>query len=352
MKLLIVGCGSIGRRHAQNAQLLGADIVLCDLNESLLRKTCTELGGVPGYVDYQEAAEQEAVEAAVVAAPTSLHVPIATLLASRGIHLLLEKPLSNSLDGVAALLDVVKQNQIVAMMGQSFRFHEGFLELQRLLKEKAIGKLYHVYSYNGWYLPDWHIHEDYRREYAARRSLGGGVVLTSLSHSFDTFRWLFGEIEAIVGWKARLSSLSIDVEDSSFCLLRTAEGVVITCVADFLSRFPFSDMVLIGSEGHIVADFSNCLLKVWRTNEKRFPPGDPHLAQDPGRIKIIEDGVQYNPEPERVSYAFEGNHRYMAETAYFFERIRAREVQFDLDLRSGVRVLEIISDSRFKEITL
>lgn len=349
MKLLIVGCGSIGRRHARNSKTLGAEIVLCDLDECLTQKTRAELGDVPCYTNYLQAADHADVDAAVVATPTSLHVQMATQLAMRGIHLLVEKPLSNSLDGTDTLLRVVEQNHITAMMSHSYRFHEGFLILQGLLNERAIGKLYHVYSYGGWYLPDWHVHEDYRFEYAARRSLGGGVALTSLSHSFDTFRWLFGEIEEIIGWKARLSSLSIDVEDSTFCLLRTTQGVIITCIADFLSRFPRNDMILIGSDGYIEADFSNHLLKLWRVRDKRFSPGDPRVAEVPSRIRILEDGVQYDPEPEGIRYNFEGNHRYIAEMAYFFERIRAKEVEFDLDLRSGVRVLELINDKRFQD---
>ena len=351
MKLLIIGCGSIGRRHARNAKTLGADLVLCDLDESLMRKMCAELGEVPCYTDYLEAAEREYVDAAVVATPTSLHVEIATQLAMRGIHLLVEKPLSHSLKGVDTLLHVVDQNRVTAMMGHSYRFHEGFLTLQSLLNERIIGKVYHVYSYGGWYLPDWHVHEDYRREYAARKSLGGGVALTSLSHGFDTFRWLFGEIEEIIGWKARLSSLDIDVEDSAFCLLRTTQGVVITCIADFLSRFPRNEMILIGSEGHIEADFSNNRLKLWQVRNKRFAPGDPRMAEIPGRIKILEDGVQYDPEPELISYKFEANHRYLSEMAYFFERIRAKEVEFDIDLRSGLRVLELINNDSFRDIS-
>ena len=351
MKLLIIGCGSMGRRHARNARTLGAEITLCDLDQSLMQNLCAELGEVPCYTDYLVAADNAGVDAAVVATPSSLHVEMATQLAMRGIHLLVEKPLSHSLEGVDSLLNIVKQNGVTAMVAQSFRFHEGFLTLHRLLNEGAIGKVYHVCSNNGWYLPDWHYHEDYRREYSARRELGGGVVLTSFSHSFDTFRWLFGEIDEIIGWKARLSSLSIDVEDSVFCLLRTKKGVIITSIANFLNRFPRNDMILTGSEGHIEADFSNNLLKLWRAKDKRFAPDDPRFSEIPGRIRIVEDGVQYDPEPEIIRYDFETNHCYLAEMLYFFERVRNREMEFDLDLRAGARVLELINDAHFQDMT-
>lgn len=351
MKLLIIGCGSIGHRHARNAKTLGAEITLCDLNQSLMQNLRAELGEVPCYTNYLNAIDHAGIDAAVVATPSSLHVEMATQLAMRGINLLVEKPLSHSLIGVDSLLNIVKQNSVTAMMAQSFRFHEGFLTLQGLLNEGAIGKLYHVCSNNGWYLPDWHFHEDYRCEYAASRTLGGGVILTSFSHSFDTFRWLFGEIDKIIGWKAKLSSLAMDVEDSAFCLLRTKKGVIIACIANFLNRFPRNDMIITGSEGHIEADFSNNLLRLWQVRDKRFAPDDPRMSEIPGRIRIIEDGVQYNPEPEIVRYDFETNHRYLAEMAYFFERVRNREVEFDLDLRAGARVLELINNAHFQNIT-
>ena len=51
-----------------------------------------------------------------------------------------------------------------------------------------------------------------------------------------------------------------------------------------------------------------------------------------------------------IRYDFEGNHRYLAEMAYFFELIQAGEVEFDRDLQSGLRVLELINDARFRDI--
>ena len=350
MKLLIIGCGSIGRRHARNAKDLGVKLVLCDINDDRMRSLSTELGDVPCYHDCIEAVDQTGVDAAVIAVPSSLHVKIATILAKKGVNLLVEKPLSNSLEGIDELLSIIKEKTLTAMMAQSFRFHEGFLELKNLLSKNIIGKVYHVSFHSGWYLPDWHIHEDYRVEYTARKSLGGGVALTNFSHTFDIFHWLFGEIEEIIGWKAKRGSLDIEVEDSAFCLLRTKPGVIITTASDFLCRLPRNDIKVVGSAGFIEADFSNSQLKVWLIADKRFPPGDVRMADIPGRLRILEDGVQYDPEPEVVKYNFEGNHRYVAEMKYFFERVRSGDVEFDLDLRSGKRVLELILDPSFREL--
>jgi predicted dehydrogenase len=260
MNLLIIGCGSIGRRHARNAKKLGAELVLCDINEALMRNLSAELGGIPYYKDYLRAVDETGVIAAVVATPSSLHVEMAIDLAKRGIHMLVEKPLSNSTKGTDVLLKIVQERSLTAMMAQSFRFHEGFLALKHLLSKNTIGKVYHVSLNSGWYLPDWHVYKDYRLEYSARRSLGGGVTLTNFSHTFDTFRWLFGEIEDILGWKTKLGSLEIDVKGSEFCLLQTEQGIIITRSSDFLSRLPKNDMIIIGSHGHILANFNKSQL--------------------------------------------------------------------------------------------
>lgn len=347
MNLLIIGCGSIGRRHAKNAKVLKAEIILCDLNPLLMESLCTEIGQVPCYDNYLKAVESENIDAAVVATPSSLHVKIVTQLASRGIHILVEKPISHSLEGIDLLLSTVNQHTVTAMMGHSNRFHEGFLTLKALLDKQEIGKVFHVSSCNGWYLPDWHFHEDYQFEYAAQKSLGGGAALTNFSHSLDTFQWLFGSIDKIMGWKTTLGSLSIDVEDSAFCLLHTDQDVVITDIADFLSRFPRKDLTITGSEGHIEADFSNCLLKLWKTKDKRFIPNDPRILEIPGRIRVLEGGVQYDSTPEVITYNFEPNYRYLIEMAYFFEQVQTKKIEFDLDLRSGIQVLKLITNEHF-----
>jgi predicted dehydrogenase len=352
MKLLVIGCGSIGRRHARNAKTLGAQLVLCDTEKSLMQRVCSEIGEkLPCYTDYLEAVGSEKVKAAVIATPTSTHLKIATDLAMREIHLFVEKPLSHSLQGVRQLLDIVEQKQLTAMMGQSYRFHEGFLALKEILDKKVIGRVYYVYSYSGWFLPDWHIHEDYRNEYAAKKSLGGGVALTSLSHSFDTFRWLFGEIEDMVGWKRKISPLSIDVEDSVYCMLRTEKNIIINCVSDFFSRFPRNEMTVIGAEGHIDAAFSTQKLNIWKTETKRFLPGDPRILSKPGLTKVLEDGVQYDPKPEEITFDFDSNKRYVDELSYFFERVSSNDYNFTLNLNSGLRVLQLLSDAHFRDLS-
>ena len=97
MKFLIAGLGSIGRRHFRNLIALGEkDIVLLRTRKATLPDD--ELAGYPVETDLAEALEKRKPDAVVVANPTSLHLDVAIPAAEAGCHILLEKPVSHSLD--------------------------------------------------------------------------------------------------------------------------------------------------------------------------------------------------------------------------------------------------------------
>lgn len=343
MKILIIGCGSIGRRHAINARQLGADVVLCDINEKRLKEFAIEHQFTDYFTDYYEAIEKTKPKAAIIATPSNLHLSPARGLALKGIHILMEKPLSDSLENIAYLEEAVKEHNITFMMAQSYRFHEGLIALKNIIDEELIGRIYNVEMAGGWYLPDWHFREDYSKEYAAQKDLGGGVLLTSMSHTFDTIRWLFGEIEELMGWKTKLSDLNISVEDFVSCQIRTSKKVYINVVDDFLSRLPRSEMRIFGSEGFISTNFRKNTIHYWKVSEKRFIPEDSQIG-DRGNdwIRVVEDGIVYDPSLSVLEYGFENNRRYVEELKYFFEMVEQGVKKFDLDINAGKKVLECI----------
>ena len=323
--LMVVGCGSIGQRHAKNARLLGVrDIVLCDIDAARVRKFADSIGTDLVFESYERAFESHPkIEAAIIATPSSLHLQPALYLAEHKVNILIEKPLSDILEGTAKLVELVRRKGIVGMIGQSYRFHEGFLALKCLLDSCEIGKVLHVAYIGGQYLPDWHPRMDYRKEYAAQKRLGGGVLLTSMSHSFDTVQWLFGDITKVSGWKTRLGSLDMDVEDSVFCLIRTNKGVVVQCQSDFLQRDSRHQMTAIGEKGHIEADFIKNQIRSWTIEKK---------------------------EIRTTNYQFDSNKRYVDELKHFFNLVSEKKTDHDLDLAVGRRILELIVDKNIIHI--
>src|SRR5438105_1253455 len=106
-RVLIVGVGSIGERHLRCFRATGrAEVSFVEVNGDL-RRTIADRYGIPSCYSDLEAALADRHDMAVIATPAPLHVPMAIRLAEASVHLLIEKPLSTSLDGVARLQQLV-----------------------------------------------------------------------------------------------------------------------------------------------------------------------------------------------------------------------------------------------------
>jgi len=254
LKVLVVGCGSIGRRHIKNLSSLGVvDFILCDPNPESLAKASEGLRAPVECCSFLEALDH-GPDTAIVCTPSSMHLEMARELASRGIHMFIEKPLSHKLDGCEELEKSVEAKGIVGMMGMCYRFHPVFTHLKKLLDTDVLGKVYHVNYHGGHYLPDWHPYADYRQEYASKKSLGGGVVLTSI-HGLDNIRWLFGEVAEAKTFSDKVSGLEMDVEDLAVGVFRLSSGVYVNWQTDFLQRVNQHRMIIAGEKGTIRCDF-------------------------------------------------------------------------------------------------
>ncbi len=254
MRILVAGCGSIGRRHISNLQALGVrDFVLLDKDTHNLEKAAECLTRPPILVTDMKSALEARPFAALICLPTSLHLPYARSLAANGVHLFIEKPLSDTLTGVDELMRLVSKSGIQVMMGMCYRFHPVLLAIKDSLRSGIIGKVYHVNYFGGHYLPYWHRGEDYRGGYAARADLGGGVLLTSI-HGLDNLRWLFGEATEVKALMAKVSGLEMDVEDLALAVMRLNCGAYVSWQTDFLQQTGQHRMVIVGERGTLRFD--------------------------------------------------------------------------------------------------
>ncbi|MBI5468992.1 MAG: Gfo/Idh/MocA family oxidoreductase [Deltaproteobacteria bacterium] len=265
LRVLVAGCGSIGRRHIRNLSSLGVkDFILCDPNADSLAKASEGLTN-PVLCGSIESALAHSPCAAVICTPSSMHIEMSLELAKRSVHIFIEKPLSHTLDGCEALAKIVELKGIVGMMGMCYRFHPVFQHIKNLLDSEVLGKVYHVNYHGGHYLPDWHPYADYRAEYASRNSLGGGVVLTSI-HGLDNIRWLFGEVAESKTFADKVSALEMDVEDLAIGVLRLKSGVYVNWQTDFLQRVNQHRMIIAGEKGTIRCDFIEGTIETYLTD--------------------------------------------------------------------------------------
>ena len=230
MKALIIGLGGIGQRHARNLRtILGDRLELIAWRQRRLTHVVTQTLQADHQKDVEQelgirafsdlnAALAEKPAAAFVCNPSNMHLRVAKSCAEAGCDLFLEKPLSDSLDGIDELSDAVEKNGRIAMVGYQLRFHPAIQKLASVLESGQLGRILAVRASVGEYLPNWHPYEDYRQTYAARAELGGGVVLT-LIHEFDYLYSLFGMPTRLFAAGGHLSHLEINVEDTASILM-------------------------------------------------------------------------------------------------------------------------------------
>ncbi len=300
MKLLIVGLGSVGRRHLRNLQKLGADDIVL-LRSGLSTLPDDELAGLPTEDDLNRALRRHRPGAVIVANPTALHLDVAVPAAQAGCHLFIEKPLSHNLDRVADLVHTVEQRGLAVLVGFQFRFHPGLRHIKHLLDSGAIGHVACVHVHWGEYLPGWHPWEDHRQGYAARQDLGGGVVLT-LCHPFDYLRWLIGEVETVSAMTGQLGGLDIETEDTANVNLRFACGALGTVHLDYIQRPPAHWLQITGQKGFIRWDNADGAVHYYRSDTEAWETVMPPLGFERNTMFLEEmrhflDCIQGKSEP-------------------------------------------------------
>ncbi|MEK9753629.1 MAG: Gfo/Idh/MocA family oxidoreductase [Rhodospirillaceae bacterium] len=276
---LIVGMGSIGRRHARVLKSCGVEHVGgADLRQDRLDQAKAEIGLTDLGTDYAAMLKAHKYDTVLITTPTAYHTPIALAAVKAGCHILIEKPVADVQDGLDAVSAVVKEKGLIAYTAYCYRFAPSAERLKALVDEGRIGRILSARLKISSYLPDWHPWEDYRTFYMAKLEQGGGARLDE-SHGVDLLRWLFGDVASVYALVDKVSDLEIDADDLTIMTLRFKNGVVGEAHFDLLGRAPRIDVELIGADGTILwdritskIDIYDAATKEWTTED--FGPGN------------------------------------------------------------------------------
>lgn len=298
--ILICGLGSIGKRHLRNLISLGfKKFVFYRQRKHPLEMDLVNIQ-FESTTNLKEAISKSDI--AFICNPTSLHVKTAIECAKGKLDVYMEKPIASNLAQLNQLKQAIDENNISFMMGYMLRFHPAYIELKSILNSKELGALVSYYSKWGEYLPNWHPWEDYRESYAAKKELGGGVVLT-LSHEIDLLFYLFDEVKLHT---SEISSQGLDTDCETKADLR---GSVEN--SSFQIELNYLD------------DPSERITKV------DFEKGTVVIDPIRNSLKIIK-----NSKEELHSYSIERNDLFLDAVSCFFNSKRN-------DFKQGRQVLEL-----------
>ena len=256
MRVLVIGCGSIGLRHARLAEEAG-HTVLCLTQRNDL--------GLPCVTSLDRACEQAPFDLVVIATSTAQHADSLGELIIRqpAKRILVEKPLFAWEHQTPKLDEDVRRTTFVAY---NLRFHPAVQRLREVLRGR---RLFHISLYAGQYLPDWRPGTDYRASYSAISAQGGGV-LRDLSHELDLACLLAGKWQAAAALGGHCSDLQIDGEDV-FTLLTTHEHCPsVTIHVNYLDRAPRREIVVQDNMGGARLDLIRSTLSFGEHTE-HFP---------------------------------------------------------------------------------
>ena len=216
---VVVGYGSIGKRHAEVLSQLGLNVSVVSSRPNAVFKR---------YGTVSEALNAEKPDYVVIANRTSEHYDALIELAGLGYcgNVLVEKPLFESAREFSASVP------LNCFVGYNLRFHPVLLQLYKYLTcEEVISA--HVYV--GQYLPEWRPDTDYSKSYSAAKVFGGGV-LRDLSHELDYICWLLGRCVSVTALGGKFSELNIDSDDVYSILMNTVRCPITSIQLNYLDR--------------------------------------------------------------------------------------------------------------------
>jgi len=294
---LVVGAGSIGRRHLSNLKKLGVTrLAACDPHPDRLEYVAAQFQ-VECFSDIAAGLGNFQADAVLVCTPPVAHVEQSIQALRAGAHVFIEKPLSDRLDRVKELRNEAAKSGAVVQVGYNLRFYPSIQKLKEVVDASVVGKILWAHVEAGSYLPDWRPWQDYRKSYTARREAGGGILLDG-SHEFDYVTWLFGAPQEVACMAGHVSQLEVDVEDCATAMLRFPDGTRADVHLDFIQRSYSRNCTLVGPLGRVQWDLPGNWVQITRPGEPvetmKFESeiGDAYVAELAHFLECAQTGAQ------------------------------------------------------------
>lgn len=311
MKIVVVGYGSIGKRHVTNLLTIPNTKILICTKQKIRNPSPKRIK----IFDSISSCIKEKPDIGIIANESSFHISVAMKLAKAGIDLFIEKPLSNSLKDTKKLLEIIRNKRIITQMGCQLRFHKCIKEIKKIVSSNKIGKVISVRAECGSFLPDWHPHEDYRKSYAARFELGGGVVLTNI-HEIDYLYWLFGEVREVFSVTGKYSNLKISADDISVGILKFKNNIIAELHLDYFQKPDFRSCKIIGTKGTLFWDSDTNIVSLHDNQKNKW-------------IKVLKWSK------------YDRNLMFKEELVHFLDCVKKRKTTINPVEKDGIKTLKI-----------
>jgi predicted dehydrogenase len=275
-RILVVGLGSIGRRHAR---LLSErdDVILtiCDSVAESRRETHGELARPASETADVHAALAAGQDAVIIATPNVSHLPIGLEAVAAGADLLVEKPLAVDVAAAATLAEASRHAGRFLQVGYMLRYDEGLARLKTWVDEGALGALVGGRAMVGTYVTLLNAKSPFRLSEP-------NALVSDYTHELDFLRWLFGPAAAVAAAGTSLGARDLRPEPNVFQLcLRMRSGALVQVHMDYVQFPQRRTLELYGDRATATYDFM--------TGEiRRFAHGREHRWEHHDVVPIVD----------------------------------------------------------------
>jgi len=285
LRVLLVGCGSIGKRHARVLRQLGVKTLFaCDPVPAQV-EAAAEYARFDGVASSLEAGLALKPDVVFLCTPPAMHVAQATRAIESGCHVFSEKPLSADLRGISELEGLIASTGRKFMVGLCFRYHRGLLRARQMLNEGRIGRVVSIRALMGEHLPE--IRPDYRDLYLAKCN---GAF--ELMHDIDLAIWYAGqEVRSVRSIHGVFSDIGIEAPDLVEVLMEFPDRCAASVHLDFFQLPRRRQIELMGTRGTITVEFASwneCTISVFDMKSREWAV--EVLATDRDDMFRDEDG--------------------------------------------------------------
>jgi len=211
MKAIIIGGGSIGQRHSNNLKKMGVISRIVDIDE----------------INNIDEILTESYDIGLVCSPNIKHIEHCLKLAQYNIPIFCEKPFYSSSKGIDKLLSIIKEKNLITMVGCNLRFTPEINQINTNSK--------YINVYFGYDLKKWRPGTNHLNSYSANKHLGGGILLDAI-HELDYLYFKFGNIKNVSYIKNKLTNITNDVEDIVTGRIEFENGTIADFTLNYLSE--------------------------------------------------------------------------------------------------------------------
>ncbi|MBI3948038.1 MAG: Gfo/Idh/MocA family oxidoreductase [Armatimonadetes bacterium] len=276
LRMALIGAGGIAGAHARRSQgVKNLEITaVVDIDETRARALAEKLGGPRVFTRYEDALAAGGFEAVDICLPTHLHAPVAVAAASRGLHVLCEKPMARTLEQARQMIKAARESGVVLMIGQVLRFNQPSLAFARAIQEGAIGRpvLWRIVTAGAGPSSPWYLEHEQ----------GGGPLMDGAIHNYDLARYTFGEPRSVyaVGHHFRPDRTAFDTA-TAVITFQSGDEMVLSWSWGMPAGVTSASGDVIGPEGVLL------------TSIPASAPDRPADTAETGHLAILRSGGQY-----------------------------------------------------------